>query len=63
MVLNRDLGRPSRALVAMLILLGLSIFINYIDRGNLGTAASLIKNEFHLSPLSRADWRYATNLA
>ena len=42
-------SRPSPRLIAMLILLALSIFINYIDRGNLGTAASLIKNELHLS--------------
>ena len=48
MAMTPELRRPSRGLVALLILLGLSIFINYIDRGNLGTAASLIKNELHL---------------
>jgi MFS family permease len=36
-------------LVATLILLSLAVFINYIDRGNLATAAPLIKTELHLS--------------
>lgn len=45
----RDKGKPPRALVAALILLAFSIFINYVDRGNLGTAASLVKNELNLS--------------
>ncbi|MEO6913925.1 MAG: MFS transporter [Candidatus Baltobacteraceae bacterium] len=39
----------SRQLAAIVILIGASIFINYIDRGNLSTAASLVKNELHLS--------------
>jgi MFS family permease len=30
-------------------LLALAIFINYVDRGNLATAAPVIKNELHLS--------------
>src|SRR5215472_15497943 len=30
-------------------LLALAIFINYVDRGNLATAAPLIKREMHLS--------------
>lgn len=38
-----------RWLIATIILLSLSIFINYIDRGNLSTAAPIIKNEFHLT--------------
>jgi ACS family D-galactonate transporter-like MFS transporter len=33
----------------VLILLGFSIFINYVDRGNLSIAAPLLKNELHLS--------------
>ncbi len=32
----------------MLILLGFAIFINYIDRGNLATAATLVKSELHI---------------
>ena len=38
-----------RWLLATLLLLSLSVFINYIDRGNLSTAAPLIKTEFRLS--------------
>ncbi len=38
-----------RWLVATLFLLSVAIFINYIDRGNLATAAPLIKDELHLS--------------
>ena len=33
----------------ILILLGLSIFINYIDRGSLSTAVPMLKEEFRLS--------------
>ncbi|HZP33666.1 MAG TPA: MFS transporter [Candidatus Acidoferrales bacterium] len=48
----------------VLILLGFSIFINYVDRGNLSIAAPLIKNELKLSPsqlgilLSSFFWLY-----
>ncbi|MEO6968831.1 MAG: MFS transporter [Rhodanobacteraceae bacterium] len=38
-----------RWLLATLILLSISVFINYIDRGNLATAAPLIKDELRLS--------------
>ena len=34
---------------AIMPLLALSVFINYVDRGNLATAAPLIKDELHLS--------------
>jgi len=37
-------------LLAIVILIGLSIFINYIDRGNLATAATVVKQELRLSP-------------
>jgi MFS transporter, ACS family, D-galactonate transporter len=49
----------------VLILLGLSIFISYIDRSNLSIAAPLIKDELHLSGsqlgllLSSFFWTYA----
>ena len=49
----------------MLILLGLSIFISYIDRSNLSIAAPLIKDELHLTSsqlgvlLSSFFWTYA----
>ncbi|MGA7538692.1 MAG: MFS transporter [Steroidobacteraceae bacterium] len=36
-------------LLATLVLLGVAVFINYIDRGNLATAAPLIKTELGLS--------------
>src|ERR1700688_1284761 len=49
----------------VLILLGLSIFISYIDRSNLSIAAPLIKDELQLSAsqlgllLSSFFWTYA----
>lgn len=56
--------RLSPTLRGVLILLTLSIFINYIDRGNLSIAAPLLKDELHLSPaelgilLSSFFWTY-----
>ncbi|MBS0381399.1 MAG: MFS transporter [Proteobacteria bacterium] len=41
--------RLPRWLLATLVLLGLAVFINYVDRGNFATAAPLIKDELHLS--------------
>lgn len=38
-----------RRLLAIVVLVGLSILVNYIDRGNLSTAATLVKKELHLS--------------
>ena len=35
--------------LCVLLLLALSVFINYLDRGNLSIAAPLLKNEFQLS--------------
>jgi MFS transporter, ACS family, D-galactonate transporter len=49
----------------ILFLLALSIFINYLDRGNLSIAAPLLKNEFQLSAtqlgvlLSSFFWTYS----
>jgi ACS family D-galactonate transporter-like MFS transporter len=49
----------------VLALLGVSVFINYIDRGNLSIAAPLLKDELGLSPsqlgilLSSFFWTYA----
>jgi ACS family D-galactonate transporter-like MFS transporter len=49
----------------VLFLLGLSVFINYIDRSNLSIAAPLLKDELHLSAsqlgtlLSAFFWTYA----
>jgi MFS family permease len=51
----------------MATLLAFAIFINYIDRGNLATAAPVIKNELHLSAtqigilLSAFYWTYAVS--
>src|ERR1700747_3138180 len=36
--------------LALLFLLALSVFINYVDRGNLSIAAPLLKNELGMSP-------------
>jgi len=41
--------KPAAMRAAVLPLLGLAIFINYADRGNLATAAPLIKTELGLS--------------
>src|SRR5499426_2963872 len=38
-----------RSFAPLLILLGLAIVINYVDRGNLSIAAPVIKNELRLS--------------
>jgi MFS family permease len=44
-------GAPPRPAFGPMVvpLLALALFINYIDRGTLGTAAPLIKDELHLS--------------
>jgi MFS transporter, ACS family, D-galactonate transporter len=58
----------SKAMWRVLILLALSLLINYVDRGNLSIAASMIQNEFGLSPaqlgqlLSAFFWTYASCL-
>src|ERR1035441_1138253 len=52
-------------LLLVLILLGLSVFINYVDRGNLSIAAPLLKDELRISAsqlgilLSAFFWTYA----
>src|ERR1035438_1031975 len=49
----------------VLALLAFSVFINYVDRGNLSIAAPLLKNELHLSAsqlgllLSSFFWTYS----
>jgi MFS family permease len=54
------------ALVVVLALLGISVFINYVDRGNLSIAAPLLKDELRISAsqlgilLSAFFWTYAT---
>jgi MFS transporter, ACS family, D-galactonate transporter len=62
---ERTAGRLSPDLSRIAVLLALSIFINYVDRGNLSIAAPLIKDELALSParlgilLSSFFWTYA----
>jgi ACS family D-galactonate transporter-like MFS transporter len=57
--------RLTSKLTAVLALLGISVFINYIDRGNLSIAAPLLKDELGISPsqlgvlLSAFFWTYA----
>jgi MFS family permease len=57
--------RKSAGTNGVLVLLGLSIFINYIDRANLSVAAPLLRNELALSAtqlgvlLSAFFWTYA----
>jgi MFS family permease len=42
-------GEPARFSSAIVALLALALFINYVDRGNLATAAPLIKGELKLT--------------
>ena len=50
----------------LVFLLALSVFINYVDRGNLSAAAPLLKDELHLSAyhlgllLGAFFWTYVT---
>jgi MFS transporter, ACS family, D-galactonate transporter len=52
-------------LSAVLVLLGISVFINYVDRGNLSIAAPMLKDELRISAtqlgilLSAFFWTYA----
>ncbi len=56
---------PHPGMNGILLLLGLSVLINYIDRSNLSIAAPLIKDELHISAsqlgtlLSAFFWTYA----
>ena len=51
-------------LSAVLVLLGISVFINYVDRGNLSIAAPMLKDELRISAtqlgilLSAFFWTY-----
>ncbi|HVH72896.1 MAG TPA: MFS transporter [Candidatus Dormibacteraeota bacterium] len=55
-----------RAMLPVLILLALSAFLNFVDRGNLSIAAPLVQDELGLAPaklgilLSSFFWTYAT---
>lgn len=57
--------RLSPALLVALVLLAISAFINYVDRGNLSIAAPILKDELAISPtrlgflLSAFFWTYA----
>src|SRR5262249_20321907 len=64
--IQQDRARtPRSALYPVLILMGLSIFINYIDRANFSIIAPLLKDELHISAaqlgflLSAFFWTYA----
>jgi len=58
-------GGQSRMARRMGMLLAVAVFINYVDRGNLATAAPVVQREFHLSAsqigilLSSFYWTYA----
>ncbi|HEY4978440.1 MAG TPA: MFS transporter, partial [Candidatus Acidoferrum sp.] len=58
-------SRIPASLWIVLALLGLSVFINYLDRGNLSIAAPMLKDELHISAaqlgllLSAFFWTYA----
>jgi ACS family D-galactonate transporter-like MFS transporter len=58
--------KAARHLQRVVILLGISFFINYLDRGSLSIAAPLLKDELHLSAsqlgilLSAFFWTYAS---
>src|SRR4029077_16359612 len=61
-------GRKQQSFAMPLLLLALSVFINYIDRGNLSIAAPLLKNELGISAsqlgilLSSFFWTYTVLL-
>src|SRR5215469_16319699 len=66
---NRQMeGRKQDSFAVPLLLLAISVFINYIDRGNLSIAAPLLKNELGISPsqlgilLSSFFWTYTACL-
>lgn len=40
---------PDRRVSALILLVGLVVFLNYVDRGAIAIAAPLLKNELHLS--------------
>jgi MFS transporter, ACS family, D-galactonate transporter len=42
-------GRKQHSFAVPLLLLALSVFINYVDRGNLSIAAPLLKDELGIS--------------
>lgn len=58
-------GRDARLSQGMLLVLGLAVLLNYVDRGNLATAAPLVQTELSLSStqvgwlLSAFFWAYA----
>ena len=64
--MTTDTSRLSPAFVRILVLLFLSVFINYIDRSNLSIAAPLIKDELKISAsqlgilLSAFFWTYSS---
>src|SRR5271168_1016450 len=59
-----DEAARDKSLYAVVALLAVSVFINYIDRGNLSIAAPMLKDELHLSAkqlgilLSAFFWTY-----
>jgi MFS family permease len=46
---NRIAGRAPTSSACLVLLISVAVFINYIDRGNLATAAPLMQDELHLS--------------
>src|SRR5437868_1388743 len=60
-------SRESRAGSQLALLLALAVFINYVDRGNLATAAPVLATELHFSAtqigilLSSFYWTYAVS--
>jgi ACS family D-galactonate transporter-like MFS transporter len=58
-------ARAGHRLTIVIVLLGISVFINYIDRGNLSIAAPMLKDELGISAsqlgllLSAFFWTYA----
>lgn len=59
-------GKLSRGMTVVVVLLVIAALINYIDRGNLSIAASMIEDELRISParlgilLSAFFWTYAS---
>jgi hypothetical protein len=53
MTVMADESRALRVFARALVLLAICALINYVDRGNLSTAAPLLKNELRISVTDR----------
>jgi MFS family permease len=50
LMLKQASVRPPTSTIRLVLMLAAALFISYVDRGNLATAAPLMESELHLSP-------------